>query len=324
MNNPVRKFVHISLILALLALVVFLLTPSALVNSAVQPSLPADIESYIAERERTADERYGLIPGTGKRIRWQASRQPTEYAVVYLHGFSATRQAFAPAAELVADALGANLFETRLAGHGRINEPMADFHAEDWLDDAAEALTIGARIGSKVVVIGTSTGATLALAMAEHPAIRDVSALILISPNFAPADDNAQLLTGPAGPFIAKLVVGDTRTWTPYNEQQARYWSTSYPIDAVVEMMRLVDYTQSLLPILLERDLLVLLSPEDQVISTSAARQAFDRIAARRKQLIEVHDVGDPSNHILAGDIMSPGTTADVVATIVSFVRGDD
>ena len=89
-------------------------------------------------------------------------------------------------------------------------------------------------------------------------------------------------------------------------------------------MMRLVDYTQSLLPILLERDLLVLLSPEDQVISTSAARQAFDRIAARRKQLIEVHDVGDPSNHILAGDIMSPGTTADVVATIVSFVRGDD
>jgi pimeloyl-ACP methyl ester carboxylesterase len=297
----VRKFIHISLILALLALVVFLLTPSALVNSAVQPSLPADIESYIAERERTADERYGLIPETGKRIRWQASRQPTEYAVVYLHGFSATRQAFAPAAELVADALGANLFE-----------PMADFHAEDWLDDAAEALTIGTRIGRKVVVIGTSTGATLALAMAEHPAIRDVSALILISPNFAPADDNAQLLTGPAGPFIARLVVGDTRTWTPYN------------VDAVVEMMRLVDYTQSLLPMTLERDLLVLLSPEDQVISISAARQAFDRIAARRKQLIEIHDVGDPSNHILAGDIMSPGTTADVVATIVSFVRDDD
>jgi pimeloyl-ACP methyl ester carboxylesterase len=161
LNSPVRKFIHISLILALLALVVFLLTPSALVNSAVQPSLPADIESYIAERERTADERYGLIPETGKRIRWQASRQPTEYAVVYLHGFSATRQAFAPAAELVADALGANLFETRLAGHGRVSEPMADFHAEDWLDDAAEALTIGTRIGRKVVVIGTSTGADL-------------------------------------------------------------------------------------------------------------------------------------------------------------------
>jgi esterase/lipase len=319
-----RKLVPISLLLALLACTVFLLTPSALLNSAVVPALPDDLDAYVAERERTASERYGLIPGTDKRIRWQQSGQRTEYAVIYLHGFSATRQAFAPTAELIADALGANLFETRLAGHGHVKQPMAHFHAEDWLDDAAEALTIGARIGNKVVVIGTSTGATLALAMANHPAIRNVSALILISPNFAPADANAQLLTGPAGPLIAKLIVGKTRTWTPLNEQQARYWSTSYPVDAVVEMMRLVDYVQALLPLKIDSDLLVLISPEDTVVSPTASRQAFARITARRQQLVEIEDVGDPSHHILAGDIMSPQSTSAVVTRIVTFVNGSE
>ncbi|MDD4273595.1 MAG: hypothetical protein PHG14_07705 [Desulfobacter postgatei] len=38
---------------------------------------------------------------------------------VYIHGFSATRKETAPLSDLVAKTLNANLFYTRLSGHGR-------------------------------------------------------------------------------------------------------------------------------------------------------------------------------------------------------------
>ncbi len=321
MSKTAHRFIRVAILLAILAFVVFLLTPSALVRSAVVPELPEDLDSYLAASERDVTTRYGLIPGTEKRIRWQVHNNRTEYAVVYLHGFSATRQAYAPTPELIADALGANLFETRLTGHGRVEQAMTGIVAEDWLEDAAEALAIGARIGDRIILIGTSTGATLALAMGGDASFERVDTLVLISPNFAPADSNAGLLTGPAGPVIARLLVGETRTWTPHNERHGRFWTTSYPITAAVEMMRLVDHVQSRLPLDLGSDVLVLISPDDRVVSPAATLAAVGKIGAPRKQLLEFEDVGDPSRHVLAGDILSPDTTEQVAAAIVEFVR---
>ena len=41
-----------------------------------------------------------------------------------------------------------------------------------------------------------------------------------------------------------------------------------------------------------------------------------ERIDAPRKALIEVHDAGDPSNHVLAGDILSPDSTDEVMEAV--------
>jgi pimeloyl-ACP methyl ester carboxylesterase len=313
----------VALTLGALVFVVHLLTPPVLVNSATLPDLPEDLDRYLAERERAAAERYGLVDGTDKRIRWQSAAVPTPYAVVYLHGFSATRQAFAPTAELVADALGANLFETRLRGHGRVNEAMAGIRAEDWLDDAAEALAIGARLGDRIVLIGSSTGATLALAMARRPAFDLVAALVLVSPNFGPANEDAEILLGPAGPLIGRLLAGETHTWTPQNEAHGRYWTTSYPLAAAVEMMRLVAYARTLPPLELDSDLLVIFAPDDRVVAPGATLTAYGRMSAPRRALVPVTDSGDRLQHVLAGDALSPGTTARVAAEIAAFVRGE-
>jgi alpha-beta hydrolase superfamily lysophospholipase len=306
---------------AVIGAVVALHTPSALVNAALAPELPDNIDSWLAEAERRVTAQYALIPDTEKRVTWhEAPGTQTKYAVVNLHGFSATRQETAPLAERVAAALGANLFETRLTGHGHSKQPMHAVRAEDWLADAAEALAIGARLGERTVVIGTSTGGTLALAMAGHDSAGAVSDIVLISPNLQPRDGKAAWLTRPAGPLIARLVAGDTRSWEAHNEQQERYWSTSYPIDAAVEVMRLVDLLSAGLPMQLEQNLLVLLSPDDTVVSPAATKQAFAQIDAPRKKLVEIEDAGDPSNHVLAGDILSPTSTDDVAALIVDFV----
>lgn len=316
-----RKLLVIAAAAALLGGAAWLTTPPALVNAAAGPQLPDDIEAWLADAERHVATQFALIPDTEKRVSWHGPPGArTRYAIVSLHGFSATRQETAPLAEHVAAALGANLFETRLTGHGYETQPMHAVRAEDWLADTAEALAIGTRLGEKVVVIGTSTGGTLALAMSNHPAAATVSDIVLISPNVQPSDGNAAWLTRPAGPWIARLIAGDTRSWTAHNEQQARYWSTSYPLEAAIEVMRLVDLLDARLPMRLEQNLLVLLSPHDTVVSPEATKRAYERIEAPRKALIEIEDAGDPSSHVLAGDILSPESTDTIAAAITDFV----
>ena len=315
-----RKGLIAAALTVLLAVALYASTPPSLVNAAAAPVIPDDLDAYLVAGEREIASRFALIPETEKLVTWREPGVRTEYAVVSLHGFSATRQETAPLAARIADALDANLFETRLTGHGHGEEPMHEVRAEDWLDDAAEALAIGSRLGDKIIVIGSSTGGTLALAMSDRDDASAVTDIVLLSPNLQPHDPRSLWLTRPAGTLIARLLAGDTRSWTPHNELQGRYWSTSYPIDAVIEVMRLVDHVQGKLPMTMRQDLLVFLSPDDTVVSADAVRQAFVRIDAESKQLIEIPDVQDPSNHILAGDILSPDTTDMIAVTIVDFV----
>ncbi len=314
-----RAFISIAA-LALLGATLWSLTPAPLEPLSAEHALPDDLDTWLQQSEKQATDRYGLVPNTEKRITWSGARKQTPYAVLYLHGFSATRQETAPLAEIVASALGANLFETRLAGHGREREPLTNIRAEDWLNDAAEALAIASRLGERVIVIGTSTGATLAAAMLDHPLMDPVDSLVMVSPNFSPRDSSAAWLTRPAGPLLARMLLGDTRSWVPHNERQARYWSTTYPTTSVIEMMRLVDLANRKLPNTIQQRLLMFYSSEDEVISPIEALAVFEQTGAPQKAAIEVEDPGDPSHHVLAGDILSARKTRDIANDIVEFI----
>lgn len=300
--------------------------PSKLHHLPAEPAITGSPADYIAAAESRIAASSRIIPGTEKRIRWFDGKEETktEYVVVYFHGFSATRQEIAPVGEAVADALGANLFETRLAGHGLEDNALASVTAEDWLEDAVESLAIGATLGSKIVLIGTSTGATLALAVSDHELFRLVDTLVMISPNFAPRDDTAEMLIWPGGPQLARLMVGATRSWQAHNELQARYWSTSYPTEALVEMMRLVDRARSMLPRTLDQAVLTVYSPSDQVVNVDRIRSTLPLIGSPRAKTIELADSGDPSNHVLAGNILAPENNRLVTEQIVRFVTGTD
>lgn len=307
MNKPVFAIVF----LLLLTTTAWFLTPPRLeqLEPATVPTRPAT--KTVA----------GLVPDTESRIVWANGEARTPWAVVTLHGFSATRQETAPLAETVASLLNANLYEARLTGHGLVEQPLAGVRAEDWLQDAADALVAGAAIGDKIVVIGTSTGATLAAAMLDHELAKHIDTLVMISPNFEPRDPGARWLTRPAGPLLARLAVGDTRCWEPRNELQARFWSTCYPTAAAVEMMRLVDRANRLLPADIPQRLLMFYSRNDKVISSQAALEVFDATASPQKAAFEITDSGDPSQHVLAGDILSPATTQPMAYAIASFIE---
>ena len=259
-----------------------------------------------------------VIPGSEERV---VRAEPlSEWVVVVLHGFSATRQESAPLAEYIANDLGASLVEVRLAGHGLADAPLAGVIAEHWMADAERIYGVAETLGSKLVVLGTSTGATLAAAMLDQPAAKSVHTIVMLSPNFMPRAVGASLVTGPGGYLMPRLIAGETNCWEPANELQARYWSVCYPSVAAVEVMRLVERAGELMQGRHEQDLLVLYSPDDQVVSPDAIVAAYDAWDSPRKQLVEVHDSGDDKDHLLAGDIMSPDTTRRIADLIVDFI----
>ncbi len=284
-----------------------------------QIDLPVDLDTYVASSEAQYTD---IIVGAEKKIRWaDPGKEQTAVSIVYLHGFSATRQEVAPLCDILADSLGANLYYTRLKGHGRADEAMAEPTVEDWIHDSREALQIGRRLGRKVILVGTSTGGTLSTWLTLQPDTSDILANILISPNYAPKDRNAVVALWPWGENIMRMAVGDTRSWEPANDLQEKYWNTTYPVSAVVPMMTLVDIVD-------ESDFSTIVTPTqivysalDEVISVDKIEEKFPEIGSAYKMLTPIDTSGDGSNHVLAGDIVSPGTTIPVSKMILEFLE---
>lgn len=303
-----------------------LLAVLVIATAAVVATTPARLDYMPAAIDKpdlallSTDRRDDLVPGTEKRLTWHGEEQRTEWSVVALHGFSASRQETAPLAERVADSLGANLFETRFSGHGLAANGLSDVSAEQWLDDVAEALCVGQLIGDKIVVLAVSNGAALALSMLEHPGMEPVDSLIMLAPNFGPADPKALWITRPGGPLLLWLVSGSTRSWQAFNDRQALYWTTSYPTPTVIEVIRVVDRAHETIGSAKAPRVQLIYSPDDKVVSIPLLRAGFERIQSAEKVMVEVAETGTPFAHIVAGDIISPMNTEWIARDIVRFI----
>lgn len=281
------------------------------------PDHPTAIEHWV---NRGESRHPGIVDGTEARVVWgrRYTARRTERAIVYLHGFSASRQETAPLVERLSERWNANAYEARLSGHGRGGAALARAEAGDWLGDAREALAIGRALGENVVVVGSSTGATLAAWLASRGDQSGVLGYVLLSPNFAPRDRRSDLLLLPGARTWAPWIHGRHHGFEPANRRHARYWTTRYPTTALVSMMRLVDHVRDRDFDDVRRPVLTLYSPADTVVDTAAIREWHEALAAPRKHLLTLRP-GDPAGHVLAGDILSPATTGDVVAAVETF-----
>jgi len=284
--------------------------------------LDKGITAHLKWREAQIE---GITEGVQKQVIWAGEAEAqTDWAVVYLHGFSATSQEIRPVPDRVATALGANLVLTRLQGHGRGAQAMAQGTVAGWMDDTAEALAVARKAGRRVLVIATSTGATLAAAAALDPALMEgVAGIVMVSPNFAVNNPAARLLTWPAARYWMPLLAGTERSFTPLNAAQEKYWSTRYPSVAVMPMAALVkavgqaDLGQAQVPALF------IFSDADRVVDAAATRAAIAQWGGETAIWTPVlTDADDPSRHVIAGDIVSPAQTAPVAAQIIQWSKG--
>jgi esterase/lipase len=237
-----KKLIKVTFPVILIAGIFFLgPAPDAPEYNKTWPDLPTEpvaLQEYIRLREA----RHTLKKDNEARIVWaDSTRKKTPYSIVYLHGFSASQKEGDPVHLQLAKEFGCNLYLSRLADHGvDTTDALQLFTADRVWNSAKEALAIGNSIGEKVILVGTSTGGTLALKLAaEYP--DRVHALINLSPNIAINNPAAFLLNGPWGLQIARMVMGGKYRDTETSAEKSGYWNGKYRLESVVELQELIE-----------------------------------------------------------------------------------
>ncbi|CDX21833.1 conserved hypothetical protein [Mesorhizobium sp. SOD10] len=318
-----RRIVLAVLGLAVILIAGFFLGPRVPVDTTIRfnPSVIGDDpQAYLAREEAAVPN---IRDGLDKEIIWANPmvHAKTPLAIVYIHGFSASKGEVRPLPDDIADELNANLFYTRLTDHGQDGAAMAQGSVNAWINDYEEALAVGRAIGDKVIVIGTSTGASLAAGAATQPgASDDVAAIAFISPNFGVRASGAELLTMPWGRQIAELVGGKERSFPARNALHEKFWTTKYPMRAVLPMAALTNLAYEAPVETAKIPALFIFSDADKVVRSDRAREIAGRWGAPH-ELVPVDDTGDPDNHVIAGDVLSPQTTAFLTQRIVVWVK---
>ena len=290
-------------------------TPRSLVPEDL--SIP-QTEQWLADQEAKNSD---ITEDAEARIFWSTKDTKTALSILYVHGFSACRQEISPVPEILGDKLSANLVCARLAGHGLRQDQMLA-SAEDWLQSVTDAWEIASRLGNKVIIIAVSTGAPLSIWLTQKVANPDqVHSLIFISPNFRIRNPFGFILTWPwSEKWIPKLM-GKTRQWEPENEQVAKYWSNHYPIQALIEMQKVVDWTRHTSLQSNQHPLATLYMTGDSTISHKAAVAFHENWRSTKKLLVDVPV--DPANvqHVFAGKISAPQRVDWTIRTCLEFIR---
>ncbi|MEM9573819.1 MAG: alpha/beta fold hydrolase [Pseudomonadota bacterium] len=322
-RSKLKMFFYFVLLLIIGLAALYLFGPREPVETTLrfEPSqLTEDLDAYLANSDAADSD---AQPHATKEIVWAypTSKAKTPLSLVYVHGFSATKGETRPVPDMAAKALGANLFYTRLEGHGAGSEAMAKPTVQDWMDDTAEAIEIGSRIGEKVIVIGVSTGAPLAAVAALHPELKDkIAGYILISPNFKLQNPASPLLTLPYARSWIPLVAGAERSFETSNDLHAKFWTSTYPTTAVLPMAALVQHSRSLPYENIDKPALFIYSEDDTVVDNTVSKQFLDRWGGET-QLHLVEGADDQYNHVIAGDALSPNITQEVADVITQWLK---
>ena len=274
------------------------------------PVVPADpvlLEKYIQAKE----SKQKLKPDNEARILWlnDSVKNKTEYALVYIHGFSASQEEGDPVHYTFAQRFGCNLYLSRLAGHGmNTSEPLENLTADELWNSAKEAYAIGRQLGKKVILMSTSTGGTLSLKLAaEFP---DIYGLILLSPNIAINDSKAWMLNNHWGLQIAKLVKGKYMHAKDTTAIYKQYWYHQYRTEAVVQLEELLEKTmvESVFKKVTQPALVLYYYKDEQhqdaVVKVTAIKRMFNQLGTPQnlKRMVAVPEAGD---HVMGSWIKS-------------------
>jgi esterase/lipase len=271
------------------------------------PAEPIALEKYISDHEST----HKLKLNNEARILWfnDSLKEKTEYAVVYLHGFSASQEEGNPVHYEFAQKFGCNLYLSRLDGHGiDTTEPLASFTADGIWNSAKEAYAIGKQLGKKIILISTSTGGTLALKLcAEYP---DIVANIMLSPNIAINDGKAWMLNNHWGLQIAEMVTGKHRVVKDTTALYAQYWNNRYATVSLVQLEELIESTmkESTFRKVTQPSLLLYYykdkEHQDQVVKVSAMKRMFLQLGTPEnlKRQVAIPNAGD---HVIGSYVKS-------------------
>lgn len=274
----------------------------------------------------------GLREGCQKQVVWADGVAKAPLAIVYVHGFSASPAEVRPLPDRVAEALGANLFFTRLEGHGQDGAAMGRATLAAWEADVAEALEIGAALGDEVIVMGCSTGCTLLTSALAHGGKTDakggalearVTGIVHLSPNFGLRNGAAHLLLQmPGVRRWGPWLVGKERSFAPISQAHSRYWTVKYDTQAVFTMADAVRSAMASPIEAIKVPAYFAYAKTDSVVHPAKTEAVMRRWGGSVAADILVQGQGDdPDGHVMAGDVFSPAQTGPLAERIIAWAK---
>jgi esterase/lipase len=267
----------------------------------------ANLDSLVQAGEKA----HKIKPNNEAKIIWaDSTHQPTEYAIVYLHGFSASQMEGAPVHENIAKQFHCNLYLARLAEHGiDTTENLINLTAENYWESAKQAYAIGKKLGKKVIIMSTSTGGTLSLQLAA--AYPEIAGLVMYSPNIKINNPAAFMLNNPWGLQIARWVKGGNYANIQFkNNEYPKYWNTHYRLESTVELQNLIEATMTKEQFAkVHQPSLVLYyykdeANQDNVVKVSAIKEMLSELGTpdSLKKGVAIPNAG---SHVIASPIVS-------------------
>jgi len=302
--------------IAVLLFAVYQLGPRPAVPVFAKKQYPAaasltELEATIRASEAAEP---GIKPDCEAKIVWAdtARKVKTPVALLYLHGFGASREEGAPLPEDLARRFGCNLYLARMDEHG-VEEGdgnLCEMTADSYVESAEQALAVAQQLGDSVVILGTSGGGGLGIFLcARHP---EVKGLVTWSPAVRVFRSSASLLTGPWALQLARWVTGKSHNDWPYRnpEQQRKYWTNHQCWEGVVQFTMFLKYAMT------PQTFAAIRCPvfvgyyyeneenQDKTVSVAAMREMFAQLgtpAAQRREM----SFPNARDHVIGSHILS-------------------
>ena len=284
---------------------------------AVQPSIAQPIlaesslknlDKTLAKQENTIE---GLKPGNAAKIIWAANYEykKSPIAMVYLHGFGASHREGEPVMSQLSQKYEANVYMARLKEHGIYRENTFEYLTpENYMASAKTAIAIGKKLGEKVIVVSTSTGSTLSLALAAED--EEIAGLVMYSPFIGLIDERMASIIQPGAKEKYIQATGSAMRTEERPVEVAKYWSVNYHVNGYVTLIKMLKDTMTPetfqkvnCPVFMgyyyknEKE-------QDEVVSVAAMHTMFAALGTpeKLKQKIAFPESG---NHVIACDLRS-------------------
>ncbi|MCK5546365.1 MAG: alpha/beta fold hydrolase, partial [Rhodospirillaceae bacterium] len=206
----------------------------------------------------------------------------------------------------------------RIAGHGTSPHDLAGLSWNDWLASVARGHKILSAFCERIVIIGFSTGATLALAFAAgNP--ENLVGVAAVSPAIKLRDKKSALI-----PFVQGI--NKMTKWMPNTEgllefidndpenPEINYRST--PVSAIGGLLELSEHTQKGLG-QISSPVRIIQGDSDPVVDPDGAKMVFDGLSVVDKSL---HWIASDKHGILIDDV---GDTHELLASFIRRMEGN-
>ncbi|MBM9577699.1 alpha/beta hydrolase [Leptospira sp. 201903070] len=203
--------------------------------------LHSDFETYYKEKLQISLSKKARPGNEEKLVRYSPGK--TEVAILYIHGFGASRAEGEEVTDKLAKDLKANLYYVRLPGHGTNLEDHRDTSFDQIIQDAETAFLEAEKLGKKTILIGTSMGGLISTYLAaKYP--EKVHVLILASPFYDFTNPLGGLYQFSWGKEFGHLLLGKIRKSTDEQKRDpaSAFWYRDQYLAAVQNVSDLKEF----------------------------------------------------------------------------------